>query len=284
MNNYKSILLLKLPYCIYVEHKQDMDFMDRTNFRPLPSIALASICGFFDKYKSIDYTLKAIDINIEAYQNPGEPIDPSLYKDLLTNAIKDNDYGILAMSAMFLYNIRWVELAVKLSRQYHPEAKIIIGGGYPTVFPKEAVEKHDIDFAVIGEGEAAFLHILNKINNHTDLQFEKSYPFENYATKDDAGKVVVVPRKTFTGLEGLPSPNWDYLNVDKYFKNSGDRVLPMESSRGCPYTCTFCASFLAWGRKMRYKPVDNVIAEVQQIYLKHKVSGVYFTDDNISFS
>ena len=69
---------------------------------------------------------------------------------LLTNYIKNNEYDVLALSAMFVFTTKWVDTAVKLSRKHHPKAKIVIGGGYPTLFPERCLKENGVDDVVIG--------------------------------------------------------------------------------------------------------------------------------------
>ncbi|MFZ0034187.1 MAG: radical SAM protein [Sedimentisphaerales bacterium] len=286
MKQFKSILLLKLPYYTHPEAlSKDDDFRTKLPFRPAPSLALATLCGFIDKYKTFDYDLKAIDINIEAYTESKVPIDPAVYMDLLTDCIKNNEYDVLALSVAFVFNVRWVDVAVKLSRKFHPEAKIVIGGGYPTLFPALCPKNHDIDDVVIGEGESTFLHILNKYNNHHDPEFEKKFPFEAYASRNEKNEVIVSDqKKSFIDMNNLPIPAWHYLNVEKYFKRSGDKTLPIEGSRGCPYRCSYCCTYLSWGRVVRYKPVEHLINEIKEMKKRYSVEALHFLDDNLSFS
>lgn len=283
--NYKNILLLKIPFCTHPDAiSSDDNFRTKAPFRPIPSLALAALAAFFEKYKSLDYKLKVVDSNIEAYTKPGVPIDTSIYMDLLTDIIKNNDYDVLALSTLFVFNVRWVETAVQLSRKYHPEAKIILGGGYPTLFPEHALQRHDIDDMVIGEGEATLLHMVNKYNNHRDIEFEKKFPFGGYAGKNEKGEIIKKPSVHFIDLADLPVPAWHMLDVDKYFENSGDRLLPIEGSRGCPYGCTYCCTYLSWGKKVRYKPVDNLLNEMHETGKKHRIEVLHFNDDNLGFN
>ncbi len=285
MKNFKSLLLLKLPYCTHPDSlSRDEDFRTISTFRPIPSLALASLCAFLDKYKTYDYSLKAIDINIEAYTTPEVPIDASIYLGLLTNYIKNNEYDVLALSAMFVFTTKWVDTAVEHSRKYRPEAKIVIGGGYPTLFPERCLKENGVDDVVIGEGESTLLHILNKYNNYKDIEFEKRFPFQGYASKNTKDEVVVVPRTHSLDLENLPYPAWNYLNVKKYFKNSGDKKLPIEASRGCPYSCNYCCTYLAWGKSVRYKTVENMINEIEEQEDRYNNPTICFIDDNMSFS
>lgn len=284
--HFKSVLLIKLPYCTHPESLSDDSFRTKRPFRPLPSLALAALSAFLEKYKTYDYNIKVVDLNIEAYTKPGIPIDTSVYLGLLEKVIQNNNYDVLAMSAMFVFNVKWVDDAVRLSKKFHPEAKIIIGGGYPTLFPERCLKEHDIDDAIIGEGEATFLHILNKYNNHQDAEFDKKFPPGPHASKNEKGEINIIRGEHyFLNLSDLPVPAWNYLNIDEYFKKSGDRTLPIEGSRGCPYRCSYCATFLAWGTQIRYKPVDNLIREILELKKRYpEVETVLFGDDNLSFS
>lgn len=286
MKQFKSILLIKLPYCPHPDVSiEDDDFRTKAPFRPIPSLALASLCAFVDKYKTFDYNLKAIDVNIEAYTQPENPIDANVFSSILADSIKNNTYDVLALSAMFVFNVRWLDMAVKLSRKFHPEAKIIIGGGCPTIFPERCLKDYDIDDAVIGEGESAFLHILNRYNNHHDPEFERAFPLEGFLFKGQKEEFdISKQRHHFIDLTDFPLPAWHYLNVEKYFMRSGDRMLPIEGSRGCPYRCTYCSTYISWGHKVRYKPVKVLINEITEINKRYGVKGLHFVDDNLSFS
>jgi len=285
-NEFKSILLLKIPFCRFPDSKiEEENFRTKAPFRPIPSLALATLCGFLKKYKSIDYKINAIDVNIEAYTKPGVAIDYSAYPKLLEESIKNNSYDVLALSSMFVFNVKWVDIAVRLSRKYHPNAKIIIGGGYPTLFPERCLKEHEIDDVVIGEGEATLLHLLNKYNKYHDSDFEEKFPFVSYATKNKDGEIQIIQRdKKFLDVSYLPAPAWEYLNVKKYFKNSGDRTLPVEGSRGCPYNCSYCCTYLSWGRRIRYKKVDQIVKELLETQEKFNPDCFHFVDDNLSFS
>ncbi len=284
---YRNVLLLKAPYCEFntSDPSRDADFRNKKTFRPWPSLALASLCAFIEQYDTFGYHIKAIDINVEAYSSPCEHIDVSVYPSLVENTILENDYDVLSISAMFVFNYQWVDMIVKLSRMHHPDAKIVIGGGYPTIFPERCLTDHEIDDAIIGEGEDTLLHVLHKYNNFVDENFTTKFPFSGHAGKQSTGEIVVSSkRQYFLNLEELPSPAWHYLNVEKFFKNSGDSLLSVEASRGCPYQCTYCCTYLSWGRKVRYKSVKKVIDEMVELKNKFNVGVIHFVDDNATFS
>ena len=316
----KNILLIKVPYVIHPvsdytadkEEKRDVedsevnqkikkdeespvnnshakDFKTITPFRPIPSLALATLSAFFEKYKTYDYNLKCIDINtlIYNYQTPNDnrdQIDTKLYVKIIEDTLKKESYDILAISAMFVMSQRWVSDTLKYSKKYNPNAKIIIGGGYPTIYPEYVLRKHDVVVSIVGEGDDTFLHVVNRLNNIVDEKFDKKFSFEGYAGKDSSGKIFFVPRKKgFIDLETLPPATYEWLDIKNYFKKSGNNVLPIEASRGCPYGCTYCNTFISWGKSVRYKNVDNLINEMSNLKLNYGAQ-LHFVDDNLSFN
>ena len=78
-------------------------------------------------------------------------------------------YDILALSAMFVMSQKWVTETLYYSKKYHPKAKIIIGGGYPSIYPEYVLKKHDIDVSVVGEGDDTFLNVVNRLNNDLEI-------------------------------------------------------------------------------------------------------------------
>ena len=56
--------------------------------------------------------------------------------------------------------------------------------------------------------------------------------------------------------------------------------MPIMTSRGCPFKCTFCASHAAHGRAMRYHSVERVIADVCRMIREFEITGVVIQDDH----
>ena len=281
---YKNILLIKVPHCVHPDAVPENDsFRLKHTFRPIPSFALAALCAFLEKHNSFGYRLEAVDINIEAYKQPGVPIDIEDYPALLEEHLKNREYDVLGISIMFVFNWRWLEMAISLSRKYHPEAKIIVGGGYPTIFPEKLLQIYEVDTVVIGEGESTLVHILNRYNNYDDPSFTEKFPFDGYGEKTEDGTIRIVPLKTFIDMNDVPPAAWHYLDVEKYFKNSGERMLAIEGARGCPYRCTFCNTQLSWGYKLRYKKVDTLIKEMLELENTYR-ADFHFIDDNRSIN
>jgi radical SAM superfamily enzyme YgiQ (UPF0313 family) len=82
----------------------------------------------------------------------------------------------------------------------------------------------------------------------------------------------------------LPFPARDLLPLDSYF-SIGIRKKPhatMITSRGCPYNCNFCVNHSVLGKRFRYRSVENVIKEIDELVSKFHVREIDIIDDNFT--
>lgn len=128
---------------------------------------------------------------------------------------------------------------------------VVLGGVHPTLLPEEAARHADI--VVLGEAEGVWPQVVRDVERGSWQRFYRG-------EKPD--------------LQGLPAPRWDLLDNRRYFP-----VPKMEASRGCPFNCTFCSTTAFFGRQMRYRPVEEVVAEIR--ILDRRFSSVFITDNNI---
>jgi radical SAM superfamily enzyme YgiQ (UPF0313 family) len=136
----------------------------------------------------------------------------------------------------------------------------IVGGPHVSVFPDTV---KNADWIVLGEGERAILDIL-------DGKVEKGY--------------VKYPR--IDNLDDLPFPAYDVFVKSNYVMTSpffeGNRVFNMITSRGCPFSCTFCNTKEVWGRKYTYHSSERVVSDIKRLIKDHNVDGIYFREDNFT--
>ena len=147
------------------------------------------------------------------------------------NSIIDEKPDVLALSAVTNTYQTMLSIASEI-KKHHPEIKTIIGGPHASAVPERVILNTNIDYIVIGEGDDAFIKILDSIKGkdfHT--------PIENTWFKDAKGNVIKGFQKGFIqDLNALPQFDKDLW---------ADHVLHKElyvtmTSRGCPFKCTFC--------------------------------------------
>ncbi len=150
---------------------------------------------------------------------------------------------------------------------------VIMGGPHVTFLPDEALRFSD--FVIRGEGELAFPRF---VETFFDGRNWAECPGLSYRLGDHIQHNPV--QKPVEDLDTIPFPDFDIIDegvVRRHFRG----VVPILTSRGCPYDCTFCSVTKLFGRKYRFRSVDNVIAE-----LKFRVNqghdSVFFYDDNFT--
>ncbi len=128
--------------------------------------------------------------------------------------------------------------------------KVVLGGAYASYMTEEALQHADA--VVVGEAEGLWEQCL--------------HDFESACMKS------VYRNDTYCDFSRSPVPRWDLLPADAFFQ------VGVQVSRGCPYSCEFCLVHKLFGRKMRYREIDNVIAELKAL----PVRKVFFIDDNLT--
>lgn len=131
---------------------------------------------------------------------------------------------------------------------------VVMGGITVSSLPMEA-QAHCTS-VVVGEGEPLWPEVLN--------DFEKGALKPFY---------VQSPRGQFD-LRNAPMPRFDLLNPDNYNR------ITVQTSRGCPHQCEFCASSILLTARYKLKPVEKVIAEIQEIKKIWLRPFIEFADDN----
>jgi radical SAM superfamily enzyme YgiQ (UPF0313 family) len=280
-----KILLIKVPTSYFPSPKAlemlKENYATCGAFAYGPPLALALIAGSLKHYLTCDFELTVKDLN--TFSIPEKKFLMEEYFEHILNVFKD-DNDIVLISCQYMFNQSWVNYTVDLAHKLNPNAKIIVGGGFPTIFPEKAVSAPSVDYAVIGEGEVVIVHIINKILGITDSNFENKYPFDGYAEKLPNGKFKIVEKKTFiTDLENHPTPDWSWLPIDIVVGDKADVTfygLPVMCTRGCPHNCSFCSTRSYWGRRFIYDQVVKVINEILSIYKQYGINKFHIIDDN----
>ncbi len=153
---------------------------------------------------------------------------------------------------------------------------VVIGGPHPSVKADEALRiSHFVDYAIRGEGEISFSQLVDALENKKPYNNIKGLSFKQN------GQVYHNPDVDFIDdLDQIPYPAKDLLiNHNSY--TSEDMGLIM-TGRGCPFACTFCSSSGVWKKVARFRAVENVIGEIQQIQSKYGTTQFSFKDDTFT--
>ncbi len=150
----------------------------------------------------------------------------------------------------------------RFTRQLMPDVTIIQGGYHATMAPDDALANGDVDFLVLGEAEVTFPELL------AALQAGEGFDrVPGIATSMDGTVVESGPRDQIVDLDASPFPAWEKVAQyrDRYYLSSLGTVVTMETTRGCPYSCSFCAVWKFHRRRYRKKSVDRVMEELARL-------------------
>ena len=129
--------------------------------------------------------------------------------------------------------------------------KVILGGSHPSALPEEASQHADA--VVIGEAEEIWPNVIKdfKANKLQRVYSQRERP----------------------SLVNLPLPRRDlFARGSYYFTNT------LSTTRGCPYSCSFCSVTSFFGHTYRCRPVEEILKEIETLDLRRLIG---FVDDNI---
>lgn len=155
-----------------------------------------------------------------------------------------------------------------LIRKEFPAAKMMIGGGAFTAFADQLIEKlPEGIMGILGEGEDAILKVLNG----------ESLGEERFIVRENA-RVTKGTKHTPALLDSL-SVDLPYLTsiFPQYTEYVGE-CIGVQSKRGCPYDCSFCLYPYIEGKRVRYRPAENVVKDIAQYYHQWGARRFWFTD------
>lgn len=174
------------------------------------------------------------------------------------------DYvGIYANTICFRDTLRMIHKLERLRQMRQWAGRIIVGGPHTTVAPHTIPDY--VDYVVQGEGEHAIVDIVNgKVTQ----------------------RIVSYPR--IENLDTLPMPAWDCfadLPYDWGIKFFQDKpVFTMNTSRGCPFGCTFCSVGSIWGKKYTYFSAERIVSDIEYLVEHYGAKGIYFREDNFTLN
>jgi len=149
---------------------------------------------------------------------------------------------------------------------------VIMGGPHVTFMTQEALDH--ADFVIRGEGEQALAAFVEAWEKGIDFTV---VPNLSYRLN---GEIVHNPLQPFLGnLDQVPFPDFELLKSTK--RGSGRKTpIPVQTSRGCPFDCSFCSVTGMFGKKYRFRSTQNIIEELKR-YDARK-NSVFFYDDNFA--
>lgn len=163
---------------------------------------------------------------------------------------------------------------VRIIKKKNPKI-ILVGGGQAATFKFDYLLNQGFDIIVLGEGEVTFQELVAALTDKKD-DFRR---IKGIAYKMDGQIIKTEPRPFLKNLDDLPFPARKYQRRLKSIFFPGRYSSEIETARGCPYACHFCAVTAFWRRTFRKKSNERIMQELREIKYKYGATQVYFIDD-----
>ena len=169
---------------------------------------------------------------------------------------------------------------VRTAKQACPNCLTMLGGPHVTVMDEQTLsENPEADIVVRGEGEQTMLEVahlasnsnLKNLDEVAGITFRKNGQI--FRTHD---------RPFIQNIDSLPRPAHKHFQLSKY-RILGKTYLPVLTSRGCPFQCTFCLASRMCGRSFRARSPRTVVDELEWLRDTYGADAFAFYDDTFTF-
>ena len=172
-------------------------------------------------------------------------------------------------------------IANSVKTLFRNRVPVVMGGPHVNVRYESVLQHPEVDFVVFGEGEYTMLELCQAIAGK-----KPKGSILGLGLKEDGQIRVNPPRPLIENLDDLPLPARHLVPMAKYPRKGEfikNRVVDqVHTSRGCPFSCTFCSNTYVWGKKYRSRSAENVLTEIRELVNKYGASGIYFREDCFS--
>jgi len=231
---------------------------------------------------SLEYFQAILErISVESSIYYGEIDEKELFQELLSGPIIA--IGFSVYTYQYPYSLELSKKIKSVFRGLNKEAPIIIFGGYhPSALPDMVIQEESIDIVVKGEGEFAILDIIKCITQKGSMSSINGIWY-----KDNNGVPVKTNnRERNVDIDELPLPkrHSTFLSNSNQYQITYPPVSQQKSvtqvmySRGCPFSCVYCASENMWGKQVVWRSPEKVLDEIEYLHNEYGTNMVFFPD------
>ena len=165
----------------------------------------------------------------------------------------------------YIWNLTYVENVIREIKKLLPDLPIWVGGPEVSYDAREVLRRlPEVTGVMMGEGEETFLELLE----HYHLEGKDLSEIAGIAYRDEGGQIQENPWRPVIGLSTVPFVYEDMSDFEH-------KIIYYESSRGCPFSCSYCLSSV--DKCLRFRDLDLVKKELQ-FFIDEEVPQVKFVD------
>ena len=166
-------------------------------------------------------------------------------------------------------------------KKLNPDVTIIFGGPHCSHEPRFILNDPNVDLMVSGEGDLTIAELIDALEQGRDIE-----NIAGIAYKKNGSYIRTADRPVIRDLDKFDQ-EYDLINLERYFnfQSSMDffpvfrnkRFLPLVTSRGCPFKCTYCHDI--FDKSIQYRSPKAVVDEIEYLINKYGVREFHIVDD-----
>ncbi len=247
-------LLLTHGYFLHEDPKE------RAVMKPYPPLGLLYLSSYL---KQKDFSVEIFDSTFAA-------------KNQFTELLKAKAPKLIGFYANLMTKFNVLEMIRQAKAQ---NCIVIVGGPDPPYYAEEYLD-FGADVVVVGEGEEALQELIPILSQE---KFEQLASVAGIVYKDEHGQMHRTPsRALLPNLDMLPMPDRAAIDLKRYVEtwrtHHGMGAVSLITSRGCPYSCTWC-SHSVFGKTLRKRSAALVVDEVEIIRAEYRPDMLWYADD-----
>ena len=226
-------------------------------FPPLSLLYMASM------FRNEGWTVKLADLSADPMLSEAEVIDIANFSQLV----------ILTTNPFIDWQCPSYEIDVIINFcQKLPPERLVLTGNHGTHYPGDTIKKSGAKMVVRGEPESIVLSIAKAVIDQSSLENVDGISYQ------DNGKIKHNKMPQVESRLTLPKPAYDLVDLNNYrYELIGNNFALIETTRGCPYTCSFC-NLSMFAKSYRKRPIQHILDEIDELVENHGCRSLYICD------
>ncbi len=211
----------------------------------------------------------------------GAKIKKTSMEDDLVKQVQNYNPNLIFISIL---ECTYATSVLMLKALEHFDIPILAGGIFATFGPEIVLANKNVNMLCVGEGEGTIVDLCLAIRDGKDIKRIK-----NLWIKDN-GRIIKNPLHSIIDINKLPIPDYSLFDKNRFYRPMAGKIyrtIPIETNRGCPYSCSFCNSpstaklyKKSDSRFFRSKRMDIIQKELKSLVKNWDAEYIYFTSDN----
>ncbi len=213
------------------------------------------------------------NVNILNLNHTKEDVVTTIQKEICAR-----EYQMVATGATSIF-FPMIKMIIDTVKSYDKNLVTVLGGGIITAAPMEIFSLLEPTFGIIGEGEQTIIELLTALKKRKKAAQIPGLIFKG----EDESIIQTEPRQSIRDINKIPFPDYEGVGLYEHWglqlqlQNKCRLILPLITSRSCPFDCTFCYHPL--GRGYRQFELKGLFTKIEYLKTKKKFHHISIIDE-----